>query len=115
MLFMVIERFKNQDAKAIYSRLADKGRMMPDGLRYVGSWIETNYDRCFQVMETEDERLLHEWADHWRDLMEFEFVPVRTSEQSRAVALGEGAAGPERHDAGACDRGRRLSREKPRG
>jgi hypothetical protein len=88
MLFMVIERFKNRDAKAIYSRLAEKGRMMPDGLKYVGSWIETSFDRCFQVMECDDPQLLEEWADHWRDLMEFEFVPVRTSAESRAAALG---------------------------
>jgi hypothetical protein len=90
MLFMVIERFKNRDARAIYSRLKKDGRMMPDGLNYAGSWIETNFDRCFQLMETNDEHLLGEWADRWRDLMDFEFIPVRTSEQARAVALGEG-------------------------
>jgi hypothetical protein len=88
MLFMVIERFKNRDVKAIYERVEEKGRMMPEGLTYVGSWIESNFDRCFQVMEAEDERLLHQWADQWRDLMDFEFVPVRTSEQARAAALG---------------------------
>jgi hypothetical protein len=90
MLFMVIERFKNRDAKAIYSRFREKGRMMPEGLTYVGSWIESNFDRCFQVMETDDEQLLYQWADRWRDLMDFEFIPVRTSEQARAAALGEG-------------------------
>ena len=89
MLFMVIERFKNRDAKPIYARFKEKGRMMPDGLKYVGSWIESNFDRCFQVMECDDERLLHEWADRWRDLMDFEFVPVQTSDAARAVALGE--------------------------
>jgi hypothetical protein len=89
MLFMVIERFKNRDAKAIYERFAEKGRMMPVGLRYVGSWIEPTFDRCFQVMECEDERLLEEWAGHWRDLMDFEFVPVVTSEAARALALGK--------------------------
>jgi len=56
MLFMVIERFKDRDAKAIYTRFKEKGRMMPDGLTYVGSWIETNFDRCFQVVECDDER-----------------------------------------------------------
>jgi hypothetical protein len=93
MLFMVIERFRNRDAKAIYVRFKEKGRMMPEGLEYVGSWIETNFDRCFQVMKCDDERLLHEWANRWSDLMEFEFVPVQTSEVARAVALeGEGTA-----------------------
>ena len=88
MLYMVIERFKNRDAKAVYARFNEKGRMMPDGLKYVGSWIETNFDRCFQVMECDDERLLHEWATNWRDLMDYELVPVRTSADARAVALG---------------------------
>jgi hypothetical protein len=90
MLFIVIERFKNRDAKAVYTRFRDQGRMMPEGLEYVGSWIESSFDRCFQVMDCEDERLLHEWADRWRDLMKFEFVPVLTSAEARARALGEG-------------------------
>jgi hypothetical protein len=89
MLFMVIEHFKNRDAKPIYTRFKDKGRMMPDGLKYVGSWIESNFDRCFQVMECDDERLLHEWADYWRDLMDFEFVAVLTSDAAREAALSE--------------------------
>jgi hypothetical protein len=91
MLYMVVERFKNRDARAVYTRFRDKGRMMPAGLAYVGSWIETNFDRCFQVMECDDEKRLHEWAEHWRDLVDFEFVRVQTSEQARARALGEGS------------------------
>jgi uncharacterized protein DUF3303 len=87
MLYMVIERFKNRDARAVYTRFHEKGRMMPDGLKYVGSWIEVGFDRCFQVMECDDERLLHEWAAHWRDLMDFEFVPVLTSDAARTAAL----------------------------
>lgn len=89
MLFMVVERFKNRDARAIYSRLREKGRMMPEGLTYVGSWIEESFDRCFQVMECADPELLHEWASHWSDLMDFELVPVVTSEVARARALAE--------------------------
>jgi hypothetical protein len=76
MIYMVLEHFKDRNAKAIYERLHQKGRMMPEGLKYVSSWIETNYDRCFQVMECDDIRLLEEWASHWSDLMKFEFVPV---------------------------------------
>jgi hypothetical protein len=88
MLYMVIERFKNREARPIYARLQEKGRMMPEGLKYVGSWIEDGFDRCFQVMETDDPKLLEEWADRWRDLMDFEFVPVLTSAEARARALG---------------------------
>jgi hypothetical protein len=87
MLFMVIERFRNRDAKAVYRRFRDNGRMMPDGLRYVGSWIEVNFDRCFQLMECEDARLLQQWMVNWTDLMDFEVVPVATSEETREVIL----------------------------
>jgi Protein of unknown function (DUF3303) len=85
MLFMVIERFRNRDAKAVYRRFRDQGRMMPDGLRYVGSWIEPSFDRCFQLMECSDARLLQEWVINWSDLTEFEIVPVVPSEETREV------------------------------
>jgi hypothetical protein len=76
MLFMVIERFKNRDAVAVYRRFREQGRMMPEGLRYVESWIESNFDRCFQLMECDDPRLFQGWILQWRDLMEFEIIPV---------------------------------------
>ena len=87
MIFMVIERFRDRDAKAVYRRLRDQGRMMPDGLRYVGSWIEANFDRCFQLMECDDLRLLQEWVlESNRDLgMTFEIVPVVPSKETREV------------------------------
>ena len=87
MQFMVIERFRDRDAKAVYRRFRDHGRMAPDGLRYVGSWIETNFDRCFQIMECDDARLLQEWIANWSDLVEFEVVPVVSSEQTRETIL----------------------------
>jgi hypothetical protein len=85
MLFMVIERFRDRDAKAVYRRFRDQGRMMPDGLTYVGSWIEANFDRCFQLMECDDARLLQEWLLNWSDLMQCEIVPVVPSDQTRAA------------------------------
>jgi hypothetical protein len=85
MHFMVIERFRNRDPKPIYRRLRDQGRQMPDGLTYVSSWIEPNFDRCFQVMECNDLRLLQQWIANWSDLMEFEIVPVLTSAETRAT------------------------------
>jgi uncharacterized protein DUF3303 len=87
MQFMVIERFRNRDAKAVYRRFRDQGRMAPDGLKYVGSWIETNFDRCFQIMECDDARLLQEWIANWSDLVDFEVVPVVSSEQTRETIL----------------------------
>ena len=79
MLFMVIEHYKDSDPKPVYQRFAEHGRMMPDGLIYVNSWIEVGMDRCFQVMETENPILLQEWIKNWSDLVEFEVVPVVTS------------------------------------
>ena len=89
MLYMVIERFKNRDAIAVYRRFREKGRMTPEGLSYVESWVETSFDRCFQVMECEDARLLEEWAAQWRDLVDFEFVPVRRSEEAAKIVEPE--------------------------
>lgn len=83
MLFMVVERFRNRDAKAVYRRFREQGRGMPDGLRYVGSWIEANLERCFQLMECDDARLLQQWVAHWGDLIEFEIVPVVPSAETR--------------------------------
>jgi hypothetical protein len=85
MLFMVIERFKNRDPKAIYRRLRDGGRQMPEGLRYVDSWIEPNFDRCFQVMETTDPALLQKWILNWGDLMDFEIVPIVPAKETRTL------------------------------
>src|SRR3989454_5291121 len=83
MLFMVIERFKNRDAKAVYRRFRDGGRGAPTGLTYVHSWIEGNFDRCFQIMECDDARLLQQWVTFWSDLIEFEIVPVVPSSETR--------------------------------
>ena len=83
MLFMVIERFRNRDAKAVYRRFRDQGRGMPEGLGYVSSWIEANFDRCFQIMECDDARLLQQWVVGWSDLIEFEIVPVVPSAETR--------------------------------
>lgn len=83
MLFMIIERFTNQDGKAVYAHLRDKGRGLPDGLRYIDSWVEPNYDRCFQLMECDDLRLLQQWMLHWHGLATFEVVPVVTGKDAR--------------------------------
>jgi hypothetical protein len=83
MLFMVIERFRARDAKAVYCRLREQGRGAPEGLRYVDSWVEANFVRCFQLMECDDARLLQQWVAFWGDLVEFEIVPVVPSPDTR--------------------------------
>ena len=85
MLFMVIEHFKNRDAAAVYRRFRAQGRMAPESLKYIDSWVETNFDRCFQLMECDDRELFGEWIAHWEDLVDFEIVEVRTSQQAREL------------------------------
>lgn len=82
MLFMVIERFKNGDAKAAYRRFRDEGRMLPEGLTYVDSWVEASLERCFQLVECDDPRLLQQWVAAWQDLVAFEFCPVAPSKET---------------------------------
>jgi hypothetical protein len=79
MLFMVIEHFRNSDAKPIGERFKLSGRMMPEGLRYQASWVESPGSRCFQIMETDRPELLKTWMSHWDDLIDFEIAPVETS------------------------------------
>ena len=87
MLFMVIERYKNQDARAVYQRAREQGRLLPEGLRYVTSWVEDTFDRCFQVMECDDPRLLARWTVQWHDLVDFEIVHVVSSAEASEAAL----------------------------
>lgn len=76
MRYMVIETFRPGAVAAVYSRFHEKGRMMPDGLVYVNSWVSDDLARCFQIMECDDPGLLEVWTDNWRDLVDFEIVPV---------------------------------------
>ena len=92
MLFMIIERFKDRDPVAVYARLREQGRALPDGLRYVDSWVEANFDRCFQIIEAADTLLLQQWVLQWRDLVEFEIVPVSPSKAIRELLSQAGDA-----------------------
>ena len=86
MLFMVIERFRYNDMLPIYKRVRDEGRSLPEGLRYIESWVEPNFSRCFQVMECDDLRLFQRWCLEWRGWgVELEIVPVLTSAETREV------------------------------
>ena len=82
MLYMVIETFRNGDAAPVYRRFRDDGRLAPDGLKYVSSWVDERLARCYQVMETDDRALLERWMDNWRDLVDFEVHPVMTSKEA---------------------------------
>jgi hypothetical protein len=86
MRFMVIEHYAPGKAAAVYRRFRDRGRLAPEGLTYVASWVDLEFRRCFQIMEVDSEHLLEQWMSHWRDLVEFEVIPVRTSEEA-ALAI----------------------------
>jgi len=79
---MIIEHFKNEDAAPVYRRFRDAGRLAPEGLKYVSSWVDTDFQRCFQVMETDDENLLKEWMANWSDIVDFEVFSVMTSAEA---------------------------------
>jgi hypothetical protein len=81
-LYMVVEHFKNKDAAAVYRRFRDKGRMAPEGLVYISSWVDESLERCYQVMETTRRDLLEQWMANWNDLVDFEVYPVITSQEA---------------------------------
>jgi len=80
--YMVIEHFREGDAVPVYRRFRDQGRLAPDGLVYVASWVDDAMRRCYQVMETDDRTLLDDWIANWADLVEFEVIPVMTSAEA---------------------------------
>lgn len=77
MLFMVGERFRPGRAPDVYRRFRDRGRMAPAGVRYISSWVDVSFQRCFQLMEADEESLVRQWTENWVDLADFEIVPVR--------------------------------------
>ncbi|HJP59731.1 MAG TPA: DUF3303 family protein [Gemmatimonadaceae bacterium] len=85
MHFMVIEKFRDRDPKPVYRRFGEKGRMCPPGVRYVSSWVTTDFERCYQVMDCADRVLLDEWMTNWKDIVDFEVIPIITSEEATAA------------------------------
>jgi Protein of unknown function (DUF3303) len=81
-LYMVVEHFKNKDAAPVYRRFRDHGRMAPEGLHYLSSWVDQKLERCYQLMQTHDRALLDAWMSNWSDLVDFEVYPVFTSKEA---------------------------------
>ena len=82
MLFMIIEHFKNGDAVPVYRRFRDRGRLAPEGVTYVSSWVDTGMKRCYQVMEAAEPGFIDQWVANWSDIVDFEIVPVMTSKEA---------------------------------
>lgn len=79
MLYMVIEKYKNKEA--VYKRFREKGRMMPEGVSYVNSWVSEDGNTCYQINEAQNEELLYEWSSNWNDVTDFAFIPVISSQE----------------------------------
>jgi hypothetical protein len=87
MQYMVVERFRNRDPLPVYRRFRDRGRMAPEGVQYLSSWVDDKFECCFQLMETADRALLDQWSANWSDIVDFEIFPVVTSaEAAQAIA-----------------------------
>jgi len=82
MLYMIVEYFKNNNAVPVYRRFREHGRLAPAGLRYVSSWVDNKMQRCFQLMETNDQKLIDEWISNWSDIVDFEVFPVMSSTEA---------------------------------
>ena len=89
MLYMIVETFRDSDARPVYRRFRDRGRLAPEGLRYVASWVTDDMSRCFQVMECDDPALLDAWMAQWGDIVGFEVIPVMTSAAAAAAIAPE--------------------------
>jgi predicted enzyme related to lactoylglutathione lyase len=88
MLFMIVERFKNGDPVPVYQRFRERGRLAPEGLHYVSSWVDVTLETCYQVMETSNMALIDQWIANWADLVECDVVPVMTSKEAAAKLVG---------------------------
>ena len=84
---MIVERFRNQDPVPVYRRFRERGRLAPEGLHYVSSWVDEKLELCFQLMETDDWGLLEEWIANWNDIVDFDVYPVLPSQQAAEKVL----------------------------
>lgn len=87
LLYMIVETYKNRDPLPVYRRFRDQGRLAPEGVRYVSSWVDEKLERCFQLMEAEERELIDEWIARWSDLVDFEvYAVVSSAEAAERVA-----------------------------
>jgi len=87
MVYVVVETYKPGKTKGIYNRLRERGRLMPEGVECIASWVTLDHKRCYQVMKARDLRLLEQWTSQWKDLVDFEVIPVESSEEAARAAM----------------------------
>ena len=86
---MIIERFKKDKVRKLYERFDKQGRLLPEGVVYLDSWIDENVDICFQLMESESVVMIYEWVNKWNDLADFEIVPIISSAEAKHKVLND--------------------------
>ena len=74
--YMAVEHFKPGCYAAVYQRFAQQGRLLPDGLEYIDSWVNRERDICFQLMQTDQPALFETWFERWQDLVNFDVIPI---------------------------------------
>ena len=87
MQYMIIEKFQRGKVKALYQRFEEKGRMLPDGVKYIDSWISEDVTVCYQLMESDAVEKLQQWIQHWSDLVDFEIIPMISSAEAKKKVL----------------------------
>lgn len=88
MQYLIIERFKPGKVKELYERFQEKGRMLPEGVKYIDSWVNEKVTVCYQVMESDTEEKIREWISGWSDLADFEIIPVIDSTSAKEKVFG---------------------------
>ena len=86
MLYMIVEDYKG-DPESVYRRFRERGRLAPDGLHYVNSWVTADLQKCYQVMECDDRSLLDAWMEQWKDLVNFDVILVISSSEAAVKIL----------------------------
>jgi len=89
MLFMIVEKFYPAKVKLLYERVNEKGRLLPEGVNYINSWIDENVTICYQLMESDSAEKIYEWLENWNEFAEFEVIPVITSAQAKAKVFSQ--------------------------
>lgn len=87
--YMIIEQFKKNKIKLLYQRFEEKGRLLPEGVKFIDSWVDENVEVCYQLMESESPERIQQWINHWNDLVDFEVIPVISSGEAKAKVFNK--------------------------
>ena len=89
MTYLIIERFYPEKVKALYQRFEAEGRLLPDGVQYLNSWIDEKIETCYQLMESDTQEKLLEWVSRWSEFATFDIIPVISSDQAKEKVFSD--------------------------